>query len=501
MKAQAEFDYIIIGAGSAGCVLAARLTEDPALRVLLIEAGPISASPLLDDPKNWLKLSTSDLVWPDTGTPQPHANGKQLATGQGKLVGGSSAINAMIHHRPTPQDIDDWQLAAWGWTDLLPMFKRSETWTGPASPERGDAGPTQVMPLPDPPPLAQAALSACEHLGLGRSDDINGHKQMGGAINQLAFNGHKRQHTGHAYLAPALARPNLQIETNAEVTSLCFAGNTCHGVTYQAAGETKRADADRTILSAGALRSPALLMRAGIGPPAHLEDIGIPVRIASEGVGQNLHDHMLIAGHNYATPKQIEGAALHSSAAIVYAASSLSDGRRDIMLNMTTNPFVMPPLHSPATGFKTTFSFTKPKSRGALNLASADPLAPPLIDHNIFADPIDIAGTIEALDLSRSLLGSDEFDAFSGVEQNTDGFTTDATKMEMIIAGATSFGHHCGTCKMGHDDKSVVDEKLRVRGMRGLYVVDASIIPDIPSSPTNALVIAMAELAADRFKS
>ena len=283
------------------------------------------------------------------------------------------------------------------------------------------------------------------------------------------------------------------------VPKLNFDGNQCIGLEYQLDGADLRIEAKKIILSAGALRSPAFLLRSGIGPAAHLKDLNVPVRVASEGVGQNLHDHVLVAGHNFATENKVQQSALHGSVAIVYATSQFSNGVRDLMLNVSTTPTVLPPLQSPDHGFKSTFSFTKPKSRGELKLKDLDPFSQPIIDHNIFAHPHDMKGAIAALNLSREIFGAASFDTFGGVEQNQLFLENPAGMQKLIISGATFFGHHCGTCRMGAGEDTVVDESLKVHGIDGLFVMDASVIPNIPSCPTNALVIAMAELAATRL--
>ncbi len=497
--ADPSFDFIIVGAGSGGCTLAARLSENPSTRVLLLEAGEQVIDRSLDDPANWFNLLGSDLVWPSSTEPQRHADDKALFAVHGRLVGGSGAINATIHHHPVADDINRWGLQHWRFQHIKQALIQSESYTGGGSAYRGDAGPVAVMKIPQPPALAQATLAACDQLGLGTSDDINGELAMGAAINQLAYDGSHRQHGGRVYLGPALDRSNLTLLTGARVQRLIMDGNRCQGVAYRLKDRDLTADSGRVVLCAGALRSPALMMTSGLGPADHLRAHGIKIHANLPQVGQNLHDHLLISGNNYSTPNPIDKSAVHGSVAVVYGQTNPDGGPRDLLLNVSTSGNVFPPLASPQHGFKSSFSFTRPKSRGAVRLKSPDPFDAPAVDHNILSHPDDLDGSLAALELSRRVFSAKAFGAFSATELNPEFLTDPVAMRRLVVAGATSFGHHCGTCRMGDDPDAVVNQQLEVQGVSGLSVVDASIIPQIPSCPTNPLVMAIAELAARRM--
>lgn len=494
---KAQYDYVIIGGGSAGCVLARRLSDNPKTRVLLIEAGGPADHPAVDDGLRWFSMLGSALAYPDMTTPQPGLGGKQIFAAHGKALGGSSVINAMIHHWPTPGDLDGWGLARWGWRDIAPMLKRSETFLGGGK-TRGSDGPIKVSALPDPPPLADAAMEAGRAQGLGTTADINSGDQMGVGLNQLAYGEGKRQHTGAVYIAPIEGRENLTIMLNTPVQRLTLDAGRCTGAVIQTADGVAAITGGTTLLSAGALRTPQLLMLSGIGPADHLRTVGLDVALDQGAIGSNLHDHLLFSGNNFSA-NAVTPSKVHGSVAVLYGSSVDQGGARDILCNISTSAQVFPPLESAKVGFKTSFSFTKPHSRGQVRLASASAAETPLLDHRFFTDERDVTGALAALALSQRLLTDTAFAKFEPQQLNMDMLSTPGGRRAFLNASATSFGHHAGTCKMGDSPNDPVDQDLALRGIEGLRVVDASLIPFLPSSPTNALVVAMAELAASRM--
>lgn len=491
-----DCDVVIVGAGSAGCVLARRLSDDPNTRVLLIEAGGPAHHPALNDGLKWFSMLGSDLAYPDMTVPQVGLDGKQIFAAHGRALGGSSVINAMIHHWPAADDLDDWAIPGWGWADVEPMLRACETYLDGSPAGRGTDGPIGVMKLPDPPAFAQASLEAADRQGFGAVDDFNAGTQRGAAINQLAFADGARQHTGLSYLEAVGERRNLTVMAATQVETLRLKGQRCDGVIVRTGDGPKTIAAGRTIVCAGALRTPQLLMLSGIGPADHLHDLDIDIVLDQPAIGANLHDHLLFSGNNFAAT-DVGESDYHGSVAVLYVDSGA--GKRDILCNISTNARVFPPLKSADSGYKTSFSFTKPHSRGSLRLVDANPATPPQLDHQFLTDPRDVTGALDALDVSRRLLSDRAFDPFAPKELNQEMLSTEEGRRAFLNASATSFGHHCGTCAMGVGESDPVAPDLSLRGIDNLSIMDASVLPDIPSSPTNALVVAMAELAASRF--
>jgi choline dehydrogenase-like flavoprotein len=525
------FDYIVIGGGSAGCVLAARLTEDPAVSVCLVEAGPADKSVLIHCPAGLAVLAqTTQANWAFQTVPQPGLNGRRGYQPRGKVLGGSSSINAMCYVRGPREDYDRWAAegnAGWGFDDLLPYFKKSEHNERGADAWHGTGGPLNVMDLRSPNRFGPVFVDAAAQAGYPRNTDFNGPTPEGVGLYQVTQKNGERGSVAKAYLTPNLGRSNLTVMTGAHTTRVLMEGERAVGVEVRVDGALQQLKARREVLlSAGALQSPQLLMLSGIGPGAQLQKHGIAVVHDAPGVGANLHDHVDVV-QVVDTPGLSELFGLSLPGA-VNALRGIFEWRRARTGMLTTNfaeaggfikshpdePLPDLQLHfvigklidhgrkpSFGHGYSCHVCLLRPKSRGALTLASSDPFTAPLIDPNFLGERDDLVKMVRGFKLMRAILGQPALAGYRGRELPASAVAqTDAQIEEFIRGHADTIYHPVGTCRMGTGERDVVDAQLRVRGVQGLRVVDASIMPSIVGGNTNAPVIAIAEKAADLIK-
>lgn len=521
----AAYDFIIVGGGSAGCVVAARLSEDPAVRVLLLEAGPRDRHPLYHLPAGFAKMTKGIGSWGWETVPQRHMQNKVFRYTQAKVIGGGSAINAQIYTRGNAQDYDDWRqmgCTGWGYEDLLPYFRKAEdndTWDNRY---HGKGGPLGVSQPIAPLPVCEAYFEAAAALGIPRNTDVNGEKQDGAAYYQLTQRNARRSSAAMAYLAPIRGRRNLTVRTGAAVRRLLMANGRATGVELMD-GERMSAAAE-VILSSGAIGTPRLLQLSGIGPAAHLESLGIAVALDQPGVGANLQDHLdlyciceLAGPYSYDRYAKPQWAAL---AALQYlftrsgpVASSLfetggfwyadPDARSpDIQFHLGLGTGIEHGVAAmPMGGITLNSCYLRPRSRGTVRLQSSDPAVAPLIDPNYLADPHDREMSIRGLKTTQEILAQAPLKRFVKAERLPGPeVKTDRDYFDFICQHSKT-SHHCaGTCRMGPDAEAVVDIRLRFNGIEGLRIVDNSIMPRVISSNTNAAAIMIGEKAADLIR-
>ena len=523
------FDYIIVGAGSAGCVLANRLSEDPDTRVALIEAGGADRNIYIQVPGGTMDvMNQPDIQWPYQSEPEPHLNNRRIWQQRGKVLGGSSSINAMMYMRGNPLDYENWvQLGAtgWGFADVLPYFKRSERFDGEPSSLRGGSGPLGVHHNTLDNLLFRVFIEAGVEAGYAQSNDLNGFAQEGfGPADSSVRNG-RRSSTAEAYLHPIRSRPNLTVKKLTTARQIIIEQSRAVGVVVEQAGSESSLHAEReVILCAGAINSPQLLMLSGIGPGKHLQSVGIEVKRDIAGVGQNLMDHLVVylqwqctravSVQPYARPPGRWLAALQwilskrgpaastQGEACGFLRSRPGIEWPDIQIDfmpacLLEDLSVAPVPH----GFSAHVGPLRPKSRGSIALQSTDPDAAPLIRFNFLTADDDWLGMRASVKLTREVMAQPVFDDYRGSEllpgadvvsdADIDGFVRDT---------ATTNFHATGTCKMGTDEHAVVDPECRVRGIDALRVVDASVMPQITSGNTNGPTIMIAEKAADHIR-
>jgi choline dehydrogenase-like flavoprotein len=521
------FDYVIVGGGSAGCVLAARLTEDPAVRVALLEAGPPDDSALIQCPAGLAALAmTGQANWGFSTVPQAGLNGRRGFQPRGKVLGGSSSVNAMIYLRGQREDFDGWAAAGnpgWGWDDVLPWFKHAEHNTRGADAWHGQGGPLHVQDLSSPNPLLAAFIEAGMQAGWPHNPDFNGERQEGVGAYQVTHRQGERCSAAKAYLGPALGRANLTVITSFRATRLLLSGRRVVGV-EGIHGRQRRTLTARheLLLSAGALQSPQLLMLSGIGPADELQRHGVPVQHALPGVGRALHDHPdVVLVRDGVAPAHSFGLSLRGAWRAAGGAWQWARHRRGLLTTnfaeggafLRSQPgeatpdlqlhFVVGKLvdHGRQTVFGHGISchvcLLRPKSRGRVGLTSADPFASPAIDPNFLANPDDLARLVRGFKLTRQLLAQPAMTRMGGREDPVlAAAVSDAQIADYIRNHADTVYHPVGSCRMGTGADAVVDDTLRVHGLAGMRVVDASVMPQITSGNTNAPVIMIAERAA-----
>jgi choline dehydrogenase len=497
-----EYDFIVVGGGSAGCVLAARLTEDPAARVLLLEAGSAERTRAMTVPNAWPQNIGTAAEWGYVTTPQ--ADTGPLGYPAGRALGGSGAINAMAHVRGNRSVYDDWAAsgaAGWGFDDLLPYFRRTETARGAGSDPvlRGTSGPVTVAPVPPGSrhPVAVALADGLRQAGYPATDDLSGAFQEGAAWVDLAIAGGQRVSPADAYLRPVMIRPNLTVEAGALATGLLIREGRCRGVHYVRDGEAPAMAAASTevILCAGAIASPKLLLLSGIGPAARLSALGIDPVADLPGVGENLQDHPVALA--YYESGDLPGSGYNHGELYSALRSPLAGTYPDLQVFPILLPAAPVGEEVPPSGYTLASAVLAPDSRGTLRLAAADPRVPPLIDPALLHDPKDTERAVTGLEIIRDVVAGPSFDDVRGRELWPGNAVTSREGLRAHARRVVgSYYHPAGTCRMGTDPLAVTDPELRVHGVPGLRVADASVMPVIPNAHPNATVLAIAEKAA-----
>ncbi|GAB4113855.1 MAG: choline dehydrogenase [Wenzhouxiangellaceae bacterium] len=516
-----SFDYIIIGAGSAGCVLANRLSANSAHKVLLLEAGGSDWNPFIHMPAGLSRLVRHvGLNWNYHTTPQPQLNQRRLFWPRGKVLGGSSSINAMCYIRGQAEDYDHWQALGnegWSYADVLPWFRLAEGNSRGADAYHGSDGPLGVADLRHHNPLSDCFIKAGRQCGHALNDDFNGARQAGFGLYQVTQRDGRRCSTATAYLDPVRERSNLQIAIRAQVSRVLISAQRAVAVEYLQGGRQQRAEGGQILLCGGAINSPQTLLLSGIGPADQLRELGIAVNHDLPGVGQNLQDHLdvcvlrsstqaitydqaneMAIGLNYWARHNGIGSSNIAEAGAFIASRDSDDLRPDVQLH-----FVPAQLDDhgrnrlPGHGYTIHACYLRPHSRGSIRLADTRPDTPPLIDPAYLSDPRDWNMMREAVRIAREVHAAPAFDDYRGKEIFPGADARDDDAIDAFVrAKAETIYHPVGTCKMGQDAMAVVDTQLQVHGIDGLRVVDASIMPTLVSGNTNAPTVMIAEKIA-----
>ena len=526
------YDYIIVGAGSAGCVLANRLSEDGKSKVLLIEAGGKDRNPWLHIPVGYFKtIHKPNLGWGYKTDPEPNMAGREILWPRGRVLGGTSSINGLIYIRGQSEDYDHWRQlgnAGWSWDDVLPYFKKAENQAATNQPKsdalHNSGGLLTVSDYPDHHKLSEAFVEGAAQVGIPRNNDFNGPKQDGAGYYQMTTKEGRRASTAQAYLKPVLKRPNLNVVTDALVAKVRFEGKKAVGVTYTKGGAEVEVNAREVILSGGTINSPQLLQMSGVGDPEHLKGVGIDVAHSLVSVGRNLQDHLQAqVVYRCKSPitinddlqsvwrqARILGKYLWSkggpmaggpSSVGAFVKSSNRVVTADLQLHMMPLSVARPGVVDEFSGYTFCTNQSRPESRGEIMIRSQDASVAPSIRPNYLAEQVDRDAMVAGIRALRKIATAPAFDPYRDLEYRpgNDVQTDDEILDYARSTGATMY-HPVGTCQMGPDTEAVLDTSLRVRGLEGLRVVDASVMPTLISGNTNAPTIMIAEKGADLIR-
>jgi choline dehydrogenase len=500
-----EYDFIVVGGGSGGCVVARRLLDACDASVLLVEAGPSDVGvAAIDNAAAWTALLRGLYDWGYDYAPTPRVDGRVIGIPRGRVLGGSS-INAMIWYRGHPSDYDVWADAGatgWDFATVLPYFKRAEDWEGGADACRGAGGPLRIERPRNPHPIACAMLEAAASLGMPVIDDFNGASNEGAALANLNAVSGTRWSVARGYLRPIMDHANLTVLTGSRALKLGFEHGRCVSVAHvvDRAVRVTRA-ACEVILCAGAIDTPRLLTLSGIGDPAALQRLGVPLIAASSGVGRNVQDHPLLMGINFVAKAPLGPPRDNGGGSIINWKSRADLLGPDLHAFVVQGPHAGPEIARDYAVSNDCFAISpglmRSHSRGHLRLHNADPDGPIEIQPNFLAEPADLDALVDGIEFCMDLAATPAYAAWVARPASPDRRLSRRERRAFVRQACTTFFHACGTCAMGNDENAVVDPRLRVRGVDGLRIADASVIPIIPSCNTNAPVVMIAERAAD----